>query len=166
MGRFLFKGDSVYKSVASLSGGEKARLALCKILVTPVNLLVLDEPTNHIDIGAKETLEEALQLYDGTLILVSHDRYFVSRVAKQILSIENEQVVFYNGDYRYYLDRNEDFKERLERRFIQGVTDIKSAPEVGITDQVLSNVEKRKKAFGGSNVAAGKKKLYDTKRWK
>ncbi|GJD10778.1 ABC transporter F family member 5 [Galdieria sulphuraria] len=166
LGRFLFKGDSVYKSVASLSGGEKARLALCKILVSPVNLLVLDEPSNHIDIGAKETLEEALQLYDGTLILVSHDRYFVSRVAKQILSIENEQVVFYNGDYRYYLDHNEDFKERLERRFIQGVTEIKSAPEMVTTDEVLGNVEKRKKAFGGSNIAAGKKKLYDTKRWK
>eukprot|EP00871_Galdieria_phlegrea_P003878 jgi/Galph1/4491/GphlegSOOS_G3145.1 len=166
LGRFLFKGDSVEKQVGSLSGGEKARLALCKILVSPVNLLVLDEPSNHIDISAKETLEEALQLYDGTLILVSHDRYFVSRVAKQILSIEEQQVVFYNGDYRYYLDRNEVFREKLEKRFIQGLTEIKSAPDVITKDEALVGIEKKKKDFGGSNVAAGRKKFYDTKRWK
>lgn len=105
LGKFLFSGDTVKKNVSKLSGGEKARLALAKMLLQPVNLLILDEPTNHLDIPAKETIEEALQNYDGSALIVSHDRYFISKVATKIVEISEGELVVYDGDYNYYLDQ-------------------------------------------------------------
>jgi ATP-binding cassette subfamily F protein 3 len=102
LGNFGFSNDSVFKEVGQLSGGEKARLALALMLLTPCNLLVLDEPTNHLDIPAKQMLEEALMAYEGAALLVSHDRYFISRVANRIVELRDGELVLYRGDYAYY----------------------------------------------------------------
>ncbi|OCR02558.1 lysophospholipase [Oscillatoriales cyanobacterium USR001] len=120
LGRFLFTGDTAFKQVAALSGGEKARLALAKMLLRPASLLILDEPTNHLDIPAKEMLEEAIQNYDGTVIIVSHDRYFISQVANKIVEIRDGDFRTYLGDYHYYLDKIAEEKEEARLAKIQG----------------------------------------------
>ena len=105
LAKFLFFGDDVYKHVHDLSGGEKGRLALAKLIYSGVNVLVLDEPTNHLDIPSREALEEALAAYEGTIITISHDRYFLDRVATQILALDGAgNVEHYNGDYTEYHD--------------------------------------------------------------
>jgi ATP-binding cassette subfamily F protein 3 len=108
LGKFLFSGDTVFKSVRDLSGGEKARLALAKMLLTPVNFLILDEPTNHLDIPAKEMLEAALREYEGTVAVISHDRYFISQVANKIVEIRDGDLCVYAGDYAYYQEKREE----------------------------------------------------------
>ena len=105
---FMFYGEDVFKEISMLSGGEKVRLALCKILKRKPNLLILDEPTNHMDIVGKESLENMLSEYKGTLIFVSHDRFFVNKIANCILSFENRQTKFYDYGYEYYLEKRED----------------------------------------------------------
>ena len=108
LGSFCFSNESVFKEAGKLSGGEKARLALALMLLSPCNLLVLDEPTNHLDIPAKQMLEDALIDYEGAALLVSHDRYFISRVANRIVEIRDGQLVLYRGDYSYYLTKKEE----------------------------------------------------------
>ena len=115
LGSLCFSNESVFKEAGQLSGGEKARLALALMLLTPCNLLVLDEPTNHLDIPAKQMLEDALIEYEGAALLVSHDRYFISRVANRIVEIRDGQLVLYRGDYAYYLSRKNEEAE-LERQ--------------------------------------------------
>ena len=116
LGNFGFSNDTVFKEVGQLSGGEKARLALALMLLTPCNLLVLDEPTNHLDIPAKQMLEDALMAYDGAALLVSHDRYFISRVANRIVELREGELVLYRGDYAYYQEKKREEAAEAEAR--------------------------------------------------
>jgi ATP-binding cassette subfamily F protein 3 len=105
LGIFQFSGDEVFKIIKVLSGGEKARVSLAKILLSPVNFLIMDEPTNHLDIAAREALENALQDYDGTLLLISHDRYFLDKLVHRVIEIKDGRTEEYYGNYSYYLEK-------------------------------------------------------------
>ena len=109
---FLFTNDDVFKLISSLSGGERGRVSLAKLMLSEANFLILDEPTNHLDIASKEILEEALNSYTGTVLYVSHDRYFINQTATRILELTNQAVVNYIGDYDYYLEKKEDLTEK------------------------------------------------------
>ena len=131
LGAFLFSGDDVKKTVGMLSGGERARLLLAKLSMENNNFLILDEPTNHLDIDSKEVLENALIDFDGTLLFVSHDRYFINRVATQVLELSEEGSTLYLGDYDYYLEK----KAELEALAAAQA----EAEPVSSTEEVTSN---------------------------
>lgn len=114
LGNFLFTGDDALKPVSSLSGGQKARLALAKLMMQKSNLLILDEPTNHLDLNSKEILENALIDYPGTLLFVSHDRYFINRVTTTVVELSTEGAQEYLGDYDYYVEKKNEMIERAE----------------------------------------------------
>lgn len=109
---FLFTNDDVFKLISSLSGGERGRVSLAKLMLSEANFLILDEPTNHLDIASKEILEEALNSYTGTVLYVSHDRYFINQTSTRILELTNQAVVNYIGDYDYYLEKKEELTEK------------------------------------------------------
>ena len=148
LGAFLFSGDDVKKSVSMLSGGEKARLLLAKLSMENNNFLILDEPTNHLDIDSKEVLENALIDFDGTLLFVSHDRYFINRVATKVMEISENGATIYLGDYDYYLEKKAELEElaRLEAEENQGPeeTQVASAGASDYQAQKASQKEIRK----------------------
>ncbi|MBZ4687411.1 MAG: ATPase component of transporter with duplicated ATPase domain [Clostridiales bacterium] len=108
LGRFLFAGETVQKKVKNLSGGERSRLVLAKLFLQEANFLIMDEPTNHLDVNTREMLEDALSEFPGTMLFVSHDRYFINRLATRVLELENEQLTEYVGDYDYYRWKKQD----------------------------------------------------------
>ncbi|KAL7537349.1 hypothetical protein ACHAXR_007755 [Thalassiosira sp. AJA248-18] len=149
LGQFLFKGDAVEKKVENLSGGEKARLSLCCMMLKESNLLILDEPTNHLDIPAKEMLEEALQHFEGSVVVISHDRYFISKAATTIVAIEDKKLVKYGGDYKFYMDKSKAVKAKVEARYFAGGSRIGAAPVVDLEALIAP----KKKNFGGAKTA-------------
>jgi ATP-binding cassette subfamily F protein 3 len=112
LGCFLFRGDDVHKSVGVLSGGEKGRLALVKILLNPPNLLLMDEPTTHLDMPSIDALTQALKQFQGTLVFISHDVYFIRGIAEKVLHIEAGKLTWYAGGYDYYLEKSGADSER------------------------------------------------------
>ena len=108
---FLFTGDDVFKLISSLSGGERGRVSLAKLMLSEANFLILDEPTNHLDIASKEILEKALNSYTGTVLYVSHDRYFINQTATRIMDLTNQAIVNYIGDYDYYLEKKDEMTQ-------------------------------------------------------
>jgi ATP-binding cassette subfamily F protein 3 len=114
LGQFLFSADDVFKTVDVLSGGEKVRLSFAKLLLMHSNLLILDEPTNHLDIPGKEALEEALDDYEGTLLFVSHDRYFISRLANKLLVLGDGTAEFLEMTYQEYEEKNQEKETEIK----------------------------------------------------
>ena len=140
LGRFLFRGDSVLKIVRDLSGGEKARLQLAKLMLEKNNLLVLDEPTNHLDITSKQVLEDALENYEGTIVFVSHDRYFINKIANKVLDITGDDYSIYLGNYDYYLEKRE--QELIAKKLKEEKTE--EVQEKVTNDYVLGKEEKKR----------------------
>ncbi|WP_035292653.1 ribosomal protection-like ABC-F family protein [Clostridium sp. KNHs214] len=114
LARFMFYGESVFKKVKNLSGGEKSRLKLCKLMFNDINFLVLDEPTNHLDIDSRETLEQALLEFKGTILLISHDRYFINTLCNRIIELKNKKLVNYGGNYEYYREKRMEEKSSID----------------------------------------------------
>ena len=141
---FLFTGDDVFKEISALSGGERGRVSLAKLMLSEANFLILDEPTNHLDIASIEILEEALNSYTGTVLYVSHDRYFINQTATRILDLTNQAVVNYIGDYDYYLEK----KDELTEKYAPSQTEeaeIKNVSESKLTWQQQKEEEARKR---------------------
>lgn len=137
LGSFLFRGDDVFKEINKLSGGERCRINLLKLMLSKSNLLLLDEPTNHLDIPSREALEEAILSYDGTLIVISHDRYFLNKVINRILELEEHGVNEYLGNYSYYTEKKKN-PQRFET--YEGLAS-------GKTKTQLNEEKKKKKAL-------------------
>ncbi|MBR3035738.1 MAG: ABC-F family ATP-binding cassette domain-containing protein [Lachnospiraceae bacterium] len=117
LGAFLFTGDDVFKKIADLSGGEKGRVSLAKLMLSDANFLILDEPTNHLDMTSKDILENAICAYEGTVLSVSHDRYYINETSTRIIELYHRQFVPYIGDYDYYLEKKDLFHERVDQAF-------------------------------------------------
>ncbi|MCI1591771.1 ABC-F family ATP-binding cassette domain-containing protein [Heyndrickxia oleronia] len=142
LGNFLFTGDDVLKTVSSLSGGEKARLALSKLLMQRANFLILDEPTNHLDLDSKEVLENALIDYPGTILFVSHDRYFINRLATKVIELSKEGTTEFLGDYDYYIEKQLELLE-LKRLKNEGQKLVEDKPNTARQSYQLDKEAKK-----------------------
>ncbi|WP_099157750.1 ABC-F family ATP-binding cassette domain-containing protein [Virgibacillus ndiopensis] len=145
LGNFLFSGDDVLKLVHSLSGGEKARLSLAKLMMQQANLLVLDEPTNHLDIDSKEVLEAALMDFPGTIIFVSHDRYFINKITDQVVEMQHDGVTIYLGDYDYYMEKKQEEIEREQLQQVEETVQKAEQKKLSYKEEKILRSEQRKK---------------------
>ena len=147
LGNFLFSGDDVAKPVNSLSGGEKARLALAKLMMQKCNFLVLDEPTNHLDLDSKEVLENALIDYPGTLLFVSHDRYFINRIATKVVELSQVGAFEYLGDYDYYVEKKQELEElaAMQSASAAAKSTTTAAPAKASTSTIDKEAKKRER---------------------
>ncbi|MCR5668941.1 MAG: ATP-binding cassette domain-containing protein [Lachnospiraceae bacterium] len=141
---FLFTGDEVFQPIKTLSGGERGRISLAKLMLSGANFLILDEPTNHLDMESKEILEHALSGYTGTLLYVSHDRYFIQKTATRILELEDHSLTEYQGDYEYYLRRKEELKEKAALSTIDSTKDASGSQEQGKMDWASQKEEAKR----------------------
>ncbi|GAB2282944.1 ABC transporter F member 5 [Dionaea muscipula] len=165
LGRCNFKSDMLDRKVSVLSGGEKARLAFCKFMVKPSTMLVLDEPTNHLDIPSKEMLEEAISEYSGTVITVSHDRYFIRQIVNRVIEIKDGCLRDYEGDYNYYLARNLDArKKELEREeeLEEKAPKVKAKSKMSKAEK---EAQKKQKVLAFQQNKAKSKPAKNAKRW-
>jgi len=144
LGIFQFSGDDVFKRIRVLSGGEKARVSLAKILLSPVNFLIMDEPTNHLDISSKEALEKALHSYNGTLILISHDRYFLDKLVSRVIEIKDKHLYEYAGNYTHYLERREQQQLSLKKPDLSTSTGKKSKEEKRLQAEARQAISKQR----------------------
>lgn len=143
---FNFKGDDVFKDIAVLSGGEKGRVVLTEVLLKQANLLILDEPTNHLDISSKEVLEDALNSFEGTILFISHDRYFINKVATRVIEIQKDQTVSYQGNYDSYIAQKIPIINKEERVITQSkkrqIIDNKTKNEIKKIERAIDSLEK------------------------
>lgn len=145
LARFLFYSEDVFKKVNNISGGEKVRLKLCILMHQDINLLLLDEPTNHLDIKSREMLEEALLHFDGTILFISHDRYFINKIAEKIAEIKDRKIISYPGNYDYYIRKRQ---EALDKRKIQSKDRPKTIKKKNIEKTKKEN-KRRERALEG-----------------
>ncbi len=142
---FLFTGDDVFKLISSLSGGERGRVSLAKLMLSEANFLILDEPTNHLDIASKEILEEALNSYTGTVLYVSHDRYFINQTATRIMDLTNQAIVNYIGDYDYYLEKKDEMTQIYAPAQEAAFEEVREVSETKLTWQQQKEEQARKR---------------------
>src|SRR5699024_1045875 len=146
LGNFLFSGDDVLKFVHSLSGGETARLSLAKLMLQQANFLILDEPTNHLDLDSKEVLEHALKGFPGTMLLVSHDRYFINKIADTVIELTPEGLTSYLGDFDYYIEKKVEEKEIEEIEEKSKHVKKEKTTQLSFEEQKRRQSEERRKA--------------------
>jgi len=143
---FNFRGDDVFKDIAMLSGGERGRVVLTEVLLKQANFLILDEPTNHLDISSKEVLEEALRSFEGTILFISHDRYFINKIATRVIEVQKDQCLSYNGNYDDYLNQKTPVVETTQKVVTEAkqrqIIDKKTKNEIKKLERTIDSLEK------------------------